>query len=133
MSAEHALDVVAAVVLRDGMVFAARRSPRKAQGGKWEFPGGKIEPGETPREALERELKEELGVQVSVGRHLTTNTTQVDDLKVRLHCFVADFVGVDPVESTDHDLLRWVPSAELTKLDWAPADLPAVTLLSTQA
>ncbi|MDT0179547.1 (deoxy)nucleoside triphosphate pyrophosphohydrolase [Microbacterium sp. ARD31] len=132
MSTERALDVVAAVVLRDGLVFAARRSPEKAQGGKWEFPGGKIEPGETARAALMREIKEELGVQLSVRRHFATSTTQVDDLKIRLRCFLADFVDGEPVESADHDLLRWVPSEELVELDWAPADLPAVALLSTQ-
>ncbi len=72
-------------------------------------------------------------MQVSVGRHLTTDTTRVDNLTVRLQCLLADFIDVEPVASTDHDVLRWVPAGELTELDWAPADLPAVTLLSTQA
>ncbi|WP_152354028.1 NUDIX domain-containing protein [Brachybacterium subflavum] len=64
---DSAIAVVGAIIVRDGLVFAARRSPERSAGGLWEFPGGKVEPGETPQEALVRELREELGVRVEVG------------------------------------------------------------------
>ncbi|WCZ38633.1 (deoxy)nucleoside triphosphate pyrophosphohydrolase [Corynebacterium jeddahense] len=122
------IDVVGAVFLRDGNVFAARRGPGKAMAGMWEFPGGKIEPGETPQEALERELREELRIEAQVGDHLVTTRHQYDFGVVILATYICEIEVREP-ELTEHSEARWVPVARLTELDWAPADVPAVELL----
>lgn len=122
------IDVVGAVFLRDGSVFAARRGPGKAMAGMWEFPGGKIEPGETPQEALERELREELRIDAHVGDHLTTTLHHYDSGVVNLATYICAITHGEP-ELTEHSEARWVPVARLTELDWAPADVPAVELL----
>lgn len=119
------LEVVAAVIERDDTFLACRRRPGKAAAGRWEFPGGKIERGETAEEALVREIREELGVGIRVTGHLTTDVTG----GIRLACLHARLIGAAPVASTDHDVLRWVSRAELGELEWADADLPAVRLL----
>lgn len=123
------IDVTGAVITRDNAIFAAQRGPGKALAGKWEFPGGKIEPGETPEQSLARELKEELLVEATVGEHITTTEYEYDFGIVRLstfHCTLAP--GAEPT-LTEHADSRWVPLAELTELDWAPADVSAVDLI----
>lgn len=120
------LEVVAAVILRDGTALACRRLPTLEENGKWEFPGGKIEDGESPEDALVREIKEELSVDVVVERHLVTSDTDRGSRVIRLMCFIARLAGDEPTQSTDHDALRWVPLTELDTLAWAPADLDAV-------
>lgn len=124
------LDVVAAVIERDGFVLACRRAPHVADAGRWEFPGGKVEPGETAEQAVVREIAEELGVAIRVGRLLTVDETAVRARTVRLTCLRATLEGAAPAASTDHDELRWVAPAELVGLDWAAPDWPAVRLLS---
>lgn len=89
-----------------------------------------MEHGETPEVALRRELMEELGVEVEGLRHLTTDDTEVEGRIIRLRCFAAQLVGSAPADSTDHDEMRWCSARELTTLDWAEPDLPAVRLLS---
>ncbi|WP_309131257.1 (deoxy)nucleoside triphosphate pyrophosphohydrolase [Brevibacterium sp.] len=129
----EALQVVGAVLHRDGQVLACRRSPHKAEGGKWEFPGGKIEPGESPKSALRRELEEELGlVSVSVGDLLTREVSNSNGQSIDLACYWAQ-ASEFPVVSTDHDELRWCSIYELSDLDWAVADLPTVNALQTSA
>ena len=123
-SEEHL--VVAAVIEHDGRFLACRRAPGKAAAGKWEFPGGKVEPGESPAEALEREIREELGIGIQVVGHLTTDVTG----PIRLICLHARLDGEHPAGSSDHDELRWVGARDLAVLDWAAADLPAVRLLT---
>lgn len=123
------LDVVAAVIEHDDRVLACRRRPGKAAAGRWEFPGGKIEAGETAQEALVREIREELGVGIRVTGHLTTDVTG----GIRLVCLRARLEADPPVASTDHDALEWVPLDGLGGRDWADADLPAVRLLETGA
>lgn len=125
------LNVVAAVIERDGLILACRRAPHVSDAGRWEFPGGKVKPGETPEQALVREIAEELGVVVRAGAYLTVDETAVGQRIVRLICLRATLNGAAPVTSTDHDELRWVGPTELATLEWAAPDLPAVRLLST--
>lgn len=123
------LHVVAAVIRADGRILVCRRRPEKAAGGLWEFPGGKVEKGESPEDALRREIAEELAVDIRVLGSLTTNDTIVDDLIIRLSCYRATLQGSSPTSSTDHDRLKWVSVDEMNELDWAEPDLPAVELL----
>ncbi|MCJ1702777.1 (deoxy)nucleoside triphosphate pyrophosphohydrolase [Rathayibacter sp. VKM Ac-2926] len=123
------LEVVAAVIESDGRILACRRRPEKDAGGKWEFPGGKVEAGETHEQALAREIREELGVDIEVGDLLTTDVTITSTLTIRLSCFWAKLRGDHPTVSIDHDAMTWTPYAELADHEWAPADLPAVALL----
>ena len=118
--------VVAAVLVRDGAVLACRRAAHKDAAGLWEFPGGKVEAGETPQEALARELREELGVDVRVGSLLERSVTG----RVDLACYAATLAGRPPTASTDHDALEWRRPRALGGLEWAPADRPVVAVLS---
>lgn len=118
--------VVAAIVQRDDRYLVCRRSPGKAAAGKWEFPGGKIESGEAPEEALAREIREELGADISVIRLFDRSETVVDSVVVDLACYVCELKGEAPIQSTDHDQIGWFAENELSGLDWAEPDLPAV-------
>lgn len=119
------IDVVGAVLLRDDTVLAARRGPSMALPGLWEFPGGKIEDGESPRDALVRELHEELLCTVQVGDQVETTTHEYDFGVVTLTTYFATLADGEP-HATEHSELRWIPTAELRTVEWAPADLPAV-------
>ena len=121
--------VVGAIVERDGAVFAARRNPDRSAGGLWEFPGGKVEVGESPEAALRRELKEELNVDVSVGVFVDQSLSDVGSVRIELSCYAAEFEGDDPVSSSDHDAMTWVPLTELSSLQWAPGDVPLLDAL----
>ncbi|TDP78061.1 8-oxo-dGTP diphosphatase [Brachybacterium sp. AG952] len=116
--------VVGAIVERNGAVFAARRNAERSAGGLWEFPGGKIETGETPEAALRRELQEELGVDVAVGPFVDRSLSDVGTARIELSCYAAQFTGEDPTTSSDHDAMQWVPLTELSSLQWAPSDVP---------
>lgn len=132
MAATHKeLEVVAAVIMREHEVLVCRRNPDKSFGGKWEFPGGKREPGESLREALVREIHEELDVFIEVGDELTTDVTTTDGLVIKLTCFRASLKASAPEQSTDHDAMTWVSVSSLSALDWAPADWPAVRVLQS--
>ncbi|WIM68594.1 (deoxy)nucleoside triphosphate pyrophosphohydrolase [Corynebacterium breve] len=123
------IEVTGAVFVRNGYVFAAQRGPDKNMAGKWEFPGGKIERGETPQESLARELKEELLIDATVGEHITTTSYEYDFGVVNLATYYCTAkTDAEPV-LTEHSEVRWVPVAELDQLDWAPADIPAVKLI----
>ncbi|WP_432477294.1 (deoxy)nucleoside triphosphate pyrophosphohydrolase [Nocardioides sp. GXQ0305] len=113
--------VVGAAVLRDGRVLAARRTAPAAAAGRWEFPGGKVEPGETPEEALARELREELGCGVTVGPWLRGSVAvgEHHELSVAL----AALVDGEP-EPVEHDRVRWLAADELDAVDWLDADRP---------
>ncbi|MDN4614650.1 (deoxy)nucleoside triphosphate pyrophosphohydrolase [Leifsonia sp. F6_8S_P_1B] len=118
--------VVAAVIEREGRLLACRRAPGKDAAGRWEFPGGKVEPGERPEEALVREIREELGVPIHVGALLDRTTTG----RVDLACYAATLAEGAPTASTDHDALQWVAPGDLGALNWADADLAVVARLS---
>lgn len=123
---------VTGAVLTDGdKVLAARRGPDKALPGFWEFPGGKIEAGETPEESLARELEEELLCQAAVGAHITTTEYEYDFGIVILSTYFCKLIEGDP-QLTEHAEIRWVPASELHALNWAPADIPAVKIIAAQ-
>lgn len=122
------VDVVAAVIRHDAQFLCARRKLEKSWGGLWEFPGGKVEPGELPRLALRRELAEELGLDVAVGEKLG-EIISGDGPQIRLEFYECDIPSQIELQSTDHDLIVWLPREELLSLEWAPADLPFVQQL----
>ncbi len=118
--------VVGAALLRDGRVLAARRSAPAELAGGWEFPGGKVETGESEAGALIRECREELGVEVTVGP-LLGSTTLAPGLE--LHVYRAAVVAGEPAPLQDHDEVRWLRAAELDALGWLPADRPLLGAL----
>lgn len=119
------VDVVGAVLVDGQTVLAAKRSEQMSLPGMWEFPGGKIEPGETPEQALARELQEELQCTAEIGEHVETTVHEYEKVIVSLACYYARLTQGTP-QLTEHSEIRWVPVAELRDLDWALADIPAV-------
>ena len=99
-------------------MLAARRSAPSALAGGWEFPGGKVEADEAPSDALVRECREELGVEIAVGAHLGRATDQIE-----LHLYAAELVRGEPEALEDHDELRWLALGELDSVAWLPVDL----------
>lgn len=127
------LEVVCGVVADGrGAVLACRRPPGKHLAGLWEFPGGKVDPGESPRAALARELHEELGVRVEVGQKLAPVVWDYGDVVIRLSPFVCTILSGEP-HPHEHDAIRWSAPAEWESLQWAPADLPILDELRTRA
>lgn len=119
------INVVGAVLTRGQTVLAARRSATMSLPGLWEFPGGKIEVNESPEQALLRELEEELLCAAEIGEHIETTEHEYDFGIVILTTYYCSLTGSEP-QLTEHSEIRWVPTAELDQLDWAPADIPAV-------
>jgi 8-oxo-dGTP diphosphatase len=122
------MKVTAAVIEHDGKILIAKRKPGDRLAGKWEFPGGKIEPGETPEECLRRELREELGVETEVGEFLGAFVHKYEDFTIELLAYrVARISGEYRLH--DHEAIDWIAPSEADAYDFAAADLPIVARL----
>ena len=115
----------AIIVNADGLVFAAQRSPTMSLPLKWEFPGGKIEPGETAEACLIREIKEELNVDIEIVASLPANTHQYPGVTIQLIPFVCRLI-LGEIMLKEHLDFKWLSKNELLALDWAEADVPIV-------
>lgn len=118
------IHVVGAAILNGSKVLAAQRSHAMSAPMKWEFAGGKVEPGETHQQALQRELREELGIDADVGSFLATGSSDQGDRTILLHIYEAKIVRGEPV-AREHARIRWVEIDGMGELDWAEADIPA--------
>ena len=115
--------VVGAALLRDGRVLASRRTEPPRLAGLWEFPGGKVEPGESDEQALVRELEEELQVSVEVGERLGGDLLIGETAVLRV--YLCTLLRGEPA-LVDHDAHRWLAADELLDVPWIPVDLPLV-------
>ena len=121
------IEVVAGIIRDSGKVFATQRGYGDFKDG-WEFPGGKVEPGETPQQALVRELKEELCIDVSVGDFLCTVEYDYPAFHLTMHCFFCSVVGGE-LTLLEHEAARWLSEADLHSVEWLPADVEVVKAL----
>ena len=114
------IEVVAAIIIKDGEVFATQRGYGDWQGW-WEFPGGKIEPGETPQEALVREIREELDADISVGALLETVEWDYPTFHLTMHCYLCTLLSAS-LNLNEHQAAAWLTPQTLTTVKWLPAD-----------
>ena len=119
------IHVTCAIIERDGLVLAAQRSAAMAMPLKWEFPGGKIDGDESREECLRRELYEELGIKVKVGKSLPPSTHDYPAFIVTLYPFICS-IDSGEIVLFEHAAISWLSPEHLHALDWAEADLPVI-------
>ena len=112
--------MVAAIIRKGDKIFATQRGYGEWKDW-WEFPGGKMEVGETPEEALKREIREELSVEINVGELLTTVEYDYPAFHLTMHCFLCTLVG-EALHLNEHEAARWLTMNELDSVQWLPAD-----------
>jgi 8-oxo-dGTP diphosphatase len=120
--------VACAIIERDGLVLAAQRSAGMSLPLKWEFPGGKLDPGETAEQCLRRELVEEMGIRVRVREALPATTHNYQTFTVTLFPFICS-IESGKIVLHEHAAIAWLAPEELPTLDWAEADVPVIELL----
>lgn len=121
--------IVGAAIIVDGRVLACERSEPPEMAGRWEFPGGKVEPGEADVDALIRECEEELGVSVDVGGQVGPDVPLGAGQSI-LRVYFARLVGEAQPQALEHSELRWLAADELNDVPWLPADAPIVAALA---
>ncbi len=117
------VNVVAAVIEKDGKVFATQRGYGEFKDG-WEFPGGKIEPGETPEQALKREISEELDAEIAVGPLLVTVEYDYPAFHLSMRCFLCSLTS-EHLVLKEHEAAQWLTPKQLSSVNWLPADVIA--------
>lgn len=126
------IEIAMAILVHNSKIFVAQRNITKNQGGLWEFPGGKLEVGETLQEALAREFMEEFGKEIAVGDKFAEYTYTYENLgEFRLNAFWA-FAKDDAIpELNEHMAYKWITPAEMDELEFCPADLPFIEKLKS--
>ena len=114
------IEVVAAIILDEDRVFATQRGYGEFKDG-WEFPGGKMEQGETPQQALKREIQEELDTEIEVGELLDTVEYDYPSFHLTMHCFISTIKSGDLILK-EHEAAKWLTKDTLDSVDWLPAD-----------
>lgn len=117
--------VVAAIITRDNKIFATQRGYGDFKDG-WEFPGGKVEPGEKPEDAIVREIKEELGADITVTGFLTTVEHDYPQFHLSMDCFWAELKEGTEMTLLEHEAAKWLANDELDSVAWLPADVKVV-------
>lgn len=116
--------VVAAVIFQDGKVFATQRGYGPYKDG-WEFPGGKVEAGERPEDALRREIHEELETDIQVGELIDTIEYDYPDFHLSMKCYVCEILSGNP-HLVEHEAARWLTTDQLDSVEWLPADITLI-------
>lgn len=122
------IKVVAAIITKDNKIFATQRGYGDFKDG-WEFPGGKVEPGEKPEEAIVREIKEELGADIKVTGFLTTVEHDYPQFHLSMDCFWAELKDGTEMELKEHEAAKWLAKDELDLVNWLPADVKVVSAI----
>ncbi len=122
---EKLSQVTAAILEKEGKILIAKRKKGGPFGGSWEFPGGRVEPGETPEVALQRELREELGIETRVGELLATSFYNSTSLSIELLAYRVTYLS-GRVRLADHEEIQWVVPTKLQTYAFAAPDLPIV-------
>ncbi len=120
--------VVAAIICQDNMVLATQRGYGDFKD-KWEFPGGKIEVGESPEEAIVREIKEELDADIVITGFLTTVEYDYPEFHLTMDCFLSQLAAGSTIELLEHEAAKWLSYEKLNEVDWLPADVNVVRAL----
>jgi 8-oxo-dGTP diphosphatase len=121
------IEVVAAIIRKEGRIFATQRGYGEWKDW-WEFPGGKMEPGETPEEALKREIREELSTEICVDELLCTVEYDYPKFALTLHCYLCSLV-TEALHLNEHEAARWLANDELDSVKWLPADREVIEKL----
>ena len=129
MNERKHIEVVAAIILRERRIFATQRGYGEWKDW-WEFPGGKIEPGESPEDALKREIREELATEIEVDELLTTVEYDYPKFHLTMHCYLCTIISGD-LSLLEHEDARWLAIDELDSVKWLPADKDVIEKLST--
>ena len=119
------INVVGAAIVRDGAVLCAQRGPGKSLAGYWEFPGGKIEAGETPQQAVVREIREELDATIRVGDLIDTIEYDYPAFHLSMDCFWCE-VASGELKLLEAEAARWLTKEELDSVQWLPADVTLI-------
>lgn len=123
------IEVVAAIIYKDGAYFATQRGYGEFEG-MWEFPCGKIEPGESPEDALKREIKEELGIDITIDKFLCTTEYGYPSFHLTMHCYQCG-IKAGEIELREHKSALWLTAETLDSVEWLPADKEVVDKLIT--
>lgn len=119
------LHVACALIEREGRILAAQRSRAMSMPLKWEFPGGKLDAGESPEACLRREIAEEMGIEIAIGRALPLSTHRYPDFTITLYPFVCTIASGEP-SLNEHRAIAWLLLEELPVLNWTEADAPII-------